>query len=117
VNWFAALLWLISGVVAGACGFAYLVARALYQYPMRRLEFLRLFAKRWPEDFERALLHTQVSGGHEDLTLEPIQFGTCHHCHFSWPIDERKLIEHPSIGSGTGATCKGSHTKDYHVSE
>ncbi len=117
MSWFVALLWLVSGLLTGAFGFAYLIVHGL-RYPMRRLEVFRLLAKHFPEDYERALLHTQVVGhGNEDeeFTLEPIEFGLCEHCLFPWPIDEGKLITHPIPTKMIGTVCPGSETKDYHV--
>ncbi len=127
MSWFPALLWLISGLVGGSLGIVYLIAWSIYHHPIRRLEFFRVFAQRWPDEFERALHDAQIMGADEDEdddTLEPIQFGVCSHCQLPWPIDGGKLIEHPSIKSRhqttfapTFSSCEGSNSENYYVAE
>ncbi len=121
MSWLLALLYFASGLVSGACGFCYLVTWVLMRDPITRLEFLRIFATRWPETVERAMLDTQIMAGgdeEETLTLEPIEFKMCNHCHLPWPTYDGKLIRHPAVSArpyreGGLNQCKGSETSDY----
>ena len=112
-SWFVALLYFVGGIVAGGILLSWAMSVALHD-PVTCLRMFRLFARRFPETFERAWHDENVLRPRDTHPeFAPIVFGTCIHCKLPWVLHGDRLMQHPDINHPIGQNCKGSWTRDY----